>query len=703
MDDRRLWIDPTQRELPPRPWRKIHLDFQNGAGIRGIGSAFDADEFVATLQRAHVDAIVVFAKDTQGYCYYPSEVSPAHPGLVEPDLLGRQVEACRAAGIKVYAYQSFAWDELLAAGHPEWLVWRRDRTTYLPPLGEPPLFSALCIGHPGLMELLLRRTTELLERYPVDGIWIDETFSMAAECYCHRCLDDMRAAGLDPLDRAAQRRFQHDRCIAFVRAVTEHVRGLRPDAQVDYNTQAVTGLRERAPYLANIDIEALPTGGWGYLYFPVHARYARTFGVPVYGMTGKFFKSWGDPGGLKHPVQLRTELAGIVAQGLRCDIGDQLPHTARLDPVVYATIGAAYEEIERIEPYLDGAVPVTEAAILVDAPPLGQLSKHALAFLEDGEDFLPTELGPSVSGMAKLLIERQLQFDVVDGPADLDRYGLVVVPDGIDVDAALAARLEAYLAGGGTVIAAQRSLRVPGEQELWPRALRGLYAGPSPCAPPFAWAAAEKPALLRISPELLGDASAYADHGFALYDGADRWRLPSGADAVVHARMEEPRLDREPGTADDDEPYAAVVQAGGLAAFAFPLGASYHDHGYWIYRELFARVVERLLPRPLVRTSAPQSAEVTVTHQLATSEHGERWIVHVVNYSPLRRSLALEFVEDPIPLRDVRVALAIDAPIARVTEARTGVALACERRDDRWQVTVDAVPVAATIVFEAAR
>ncbi|HZV72247.1 MAG TPA: beta-galactosidase trimerization domain-containing protein [Conexibacter sp.] len=702
MSERELWIDERQRNLPPRPWRKIHLDFQNGAGIRGIGSAFDADEFVATLTAAHVDAIVLFAKDTQGFAYYPSEITRSHPGLVEPDLLGKQVAACRAAGIKTYAYQSFAWDEDLAARHPEWLVWKRDRTTYLPALDEPPLFTALCISHPGLLDLLLRRTTEILERYPVDGIWIDETFSMGAECYCRRCLDDMRAAGLHPLDRAAQRRFQHERCVTFVRTVSEHVHALRPDAQVDYNTQAVTGLRERAQYLGNIDIEALPTGGWGYGYFPVHARYARTFGVPVYGMTGKFFKSWGDHGGLKHPVQLQTEIAGIVAQGLRCDIGDQPPPSARLDPVVYATIGAAYEEIERIEPYLERAVPVVEAAIVVDAPPLGQLSKHALAFLEDGEDFLPTELGPSVTGMAKLLMERHLQFDVVDGEADFERYRLVLLPDGIDVDAALAARLNAYLADGGAVIAAQRSLRLASGDDLWPEALRGAYAGPSPAAPPWPWASPHKPATLHISAELLGDLGSYADYGFALYDGADRWQV-EGEGTVVHARMREPQFDRAPEDEVAQPDYAAVVQAGGLGAFAFPLGASYHDHGYWIYRELFARVADRLLARPLVRSSAPTSAEVTVTHQVAGEEHGERWIVHVVNYSPMRRSLALEFVEDPIPLHDVELALAVDAPIVRAFEARTGTELAVERRGDRWHVAVPAIRIAATVVFEVSR
>ena len=59
-----------------------------------------------------------------------------------------------------------------------------------------------------------------------------------------------------------------------------------------------------------------------------------------------------------------------MSQGARCDIRDQIHPDGRLDPAVYHVIGRAYRDIERIEPYLEEAVPVTEAALLGsgDAP-----------------------------------------------------------------------------------------------------------------------------------------------------------------------------------------------------------------------------------------------------------------------------------------------------------------------------------------------
>jgi hypothetical protein len=39
-------------------------------------------------------------------------------------------------------------------------------------------------------------------------------------------------------------------------------------------------------------LETLPSGGWGYMYFPVTMHYARTLGLECLGQTGKFHTSW---------------------------------------------------------------------------------------------------------------------------------------------------------------------------------------------------------------------------------------------------------------------------------------------------------------------------------------------------------------------------------------------------------------------------
>jgi hypothetical protein len=79
----------------------------------------------------------------------------------------------------------------------------------------------------------------------------------------------------------------------------------------------------------------------------------------------------------------------------------------------------------------------------------------------------------------------------------------------------------------------------------------------------------------------------------------------------------------------------------------------------------------------------------------------ERWLVHVVNFSPNRRSPAhCEYLEEPIPLRDVRVALRIDGPVRRAYTAAAEAVLPLRTLAGGWEVTVPRVDSGAVVVFE---
>ena len=624
------------------------------------------------------------------YFYYPSTYGPVHPGL-KRDLLGEQVVACRKRNIKVYAYYCVTWANYLAEHHPEWLMWKRDRTTYLLRFDETPGWTALCLSNEDFVQLVLDHSREIITSYDIDGIWYDMPYPREGECFCRNCLATLRARGRDPFAVAVQREHKQELLVDWMRRSHELAHSLKPDIQVDQNNQTRLGLGERIPYLDNVDIEALPTAFWGYLYFPANVRYARTFGRSVYGQTGRFHRSWADFGGLKHPNQLRTELAGIVAQGALCDVGDQLPPSGRLDPAVYDTIGVCYAEVERLEPYLRDAAPVVEAAILVRGYALDDFG-HAERNRDD-------TLGTGVLGLTKLLMEQHVQFDIVDDPEQLDRYRLVVLPDALKVDEQLGTWLQAYLDSGGAIIASHDALHLQGSDRTWPSGLGIRYAGESPY----------RPVYLKLGQAL---AAELPDYEFALYDGAARWQPDVGQETGVLAHLAEPLFQRSPEhyTSHGQTPvdhvtgYAAVVRQERLAATAFPLGTNYYRHGYWIYRPIFGQLLAMVLPIRLTTTNAPLSTELTVTHQVEQGDRPERWMVHVVNFSPNRRGPEHpEYLEDPIPLHDVEVSIAVDAAICRAYLAADGDELSLRRALHGWSVTIPRVESGAIAVLEAAK
>jgi Hypothetical glycosyl hydrolase 6/Beta-galactosidase trimerisation domain len=646
----KFWINPEIAALPVGHWRKIWLDFHNSQYIPTIGDKFSADEWGDRLEAAHVNTIVVFAKDMHGYFYYPSAYGPVHRGLAL-DLLGAQVAACRKRNIHVRAYYSTTWDNYLAENHPEWLVFKRDRTTYLPAFDATPHWTALCLAHEDFVALLLNHIKEFTSRYDLDGVALDMPVPIDGECFCAECLRQLRGRNLDPFDRAVQHNHKHELHKAFISKVRETVKAARPACQVDFNGQCVYGLAERVEYMDSLDIEALPTAFWGYYYFPTLVRYTRNFGVPTYGLTGRFEAHWGDFGGLKLPDQLKTEVASIVANAARCDIGDQMPPSGRLDPAVYNVVGNAYEHIKFIEPYLDEAAPVTEAVLLTGGLPLESPG---------------TETN---YGLVKLMIESCLQFDVLEPGAAWERYALVVLGDDLSVDLHLASRLHSFVERGGALIVIHRSGVVAGSEQSWLDRYGFTYAGMS----------SFKPAYFVPQMNMPRDFPTYQ---YALYEGASQWKARPPATTL--ALLGEPLFQRSPEhyTSHQQTPFdhltdfATLAKSGRVLLVGFPLGLSYFKNGYWVYRRAFQQGVSELLPAKLVQSNAPLSAEITLTHQAARPASGrhERYLVHIVNFSPLRHTPSHpDYYEDPIPLTDitVRVNLPIRGAHAKAVVAGT--------------------------------
>jgi hypothetical protein len=442
------------------------------------------------------------------------------------------------------------------------------------------------------------------------------------------------------------------------------------------------GLGQRTAFMDFSDLEALFTDEtwYGYYYFPTVARYSRGFGMPTYGLTTRFKDFWGDFGGLKLPAQLLTECATIVANGARCDIGDQLPPSGRLDPAVYHSIGKAYEHIERLEPYLQQAVPVTEAALLTSGRPL------------------ESPCSETNFGWVKLLTESRVQFDIVDPAAEWERYAMVLLPDELAVDEPLASRLSAFIGRGGAVVVTHKAGLVAGTDTTWLKPYGLQYAGMSPF----------KPAYLVSQADLTGDIPPYE---YALYEGASQWRAE--APATVLALLGEPLFQRSPQhyTSHSQTPfdhttsYAALARSGRLGLFAFPLGQSYFNQGYWIYRQAFQKMLSQLLPAPLIQSDAPMSTELALTHQAARPDNGQkkRYLVHVVNFSPLRSTPRHpEFYEDPIPLTNVtvRLNLPLAASIARAVVAGVDLPVRRAPAGGGVEVVVPRVLIHEVISFE---
>jgi hypothetical protein len=133
---------------------------------------------------------------------------------------------------------------------------------------------------------------------------------------------------------------------------------------------------------------------------------------------------------------------------------------------------------------------------------------------------------------------------------------------------------------------------------------------------------------------------------------------------------------------DHSTTYAAVARSGKVALVAFPLGQGYYNQGFWVYRQAFQKALSEVLTVPLIMSDAHLTTELSLTHQAAKPSAGrkERYMAHIVNFSPVRRTPKhTDFHDDPIPLTDVTVRVNLPLKVSTASALYAGKDLPVRR------------------------
>ncbi|WP_248924452.1 alpha-amylase family protein [Paenibacillus hamazuiensis] len=637
-------------------FRQVHLDFHTSPDIPGIGSAFDAEQFAETLEKARVDSITCFARCHHGMIYYDSKAHPerVHPHLANKNLLKEQIEACHKRNIRVPIYITVQWDHFTAQQHPEWIALDEQGHPKGTPIYEAGFYRHLCVNTP-YRDFLKQHTKEILDMFEVDGLFYD--IVKTEECSCNYCRAGMVEKGLDPRSASDRLLYATEMMDDFKRDMTSFIREYNKDCTIFYNKGHV-GVADKAAAdaFSHFELESLPSGGWGYMHFPLAMRYARNLGPDCLGMTGKFHTSWGDFHSFKNQAALEFECFNMLSLNAKCSIGDQLDPNGNISAAVYDLIGAVYSQVEKKEPWCRGAKAISDIAVMTP------------------EEFSEKELRmpPAAMGACRMLQESAHQFDIVDSGSDFSRYKVLILPDNIPVSAELAKKLDHYVSGGGAVIASFESgLNEKGDSVAWgrlgvklkERQTRDLDGN-----------------LVRGVHYVRGD---YVD--YILPQGEIGRGLPETEHAMYLKGVE---VEAAPGTellapvvkpyfnrdyrhfcshrqtpSSGEADYAGVVKNGGVIYFAHPIFTQYQKNAPRWCKQLFLNALGMLLPQQVLKHDGPSTMLATVNEQSAEN----RWVVHLLHYIPERRSADIDIIEDVIPLYDVKISVKVPREAKSVT------------------------------------
>ncbi|NLZ64006.1 MAG: hypothetical protein GX902_09370 [Lentisphaerae bacterium] len=656
------------------PKRALFFDFHTMPANPDVGKGFAMDTIAERFAQIGAEYVVFPARCNLGTAYYHTKIGIQHPAL-QRDLLTELAAACHRRGIGISAYINAGLSHEEGLRHREWLILRQNGQTYTDPASS--FFRQMCYNS-GYGEHLVAMAAEAVQHCQVDGLFLD--CIRTEPCLGLECLEAMDKAGMDWRDEEQLYAYNADKCLALTRRVAAAVKAVKPDALLYFNG---IGYEEQQDIGNYLEFECLPTGGWGYETLPVGARYLRTLKKPVLNMTGRFHRSWGDFGGIRTQASLEYDCLYGIANTMHTTIGDHFHPRGDINQAVAEMDEKVYRRLAALDPWTEQAVALTDIGLVMSKPygsnKYGSPKKQA----QFSREWL------ALRSATRMLCEEQQQFDVVSMACSWEQYQLLILPDFTPWSEELHARLKAHLAKGGKILASHQS-GLDLQSGSFPFPQWGVrYLGPSPY----------NPAFLKNGPEI---SAGQPDMPITLYDAGLQVEAAPGT--TVLGSIITPYYNQGwdgrhgyvymPPDRDSGEP--AVTATDQVAYIANPVFTTYNNCAPVPLRQLVANLLQRLLPRPLLRLpDAPSYSRVTVT-----SQPGRR-MVHFLAYLPERRLERCEMIEEPLLLLEQAIQLREDGrTIKDVYLAPGGEKLPFQRTSDGYvSVTIPKIKGYALLVF----
>ena len=389
-------------------------------------------------------------------------------------------------------------------------------------------------------------------------------------------------------------------------------------------------------------------------------------------MTGKFHKSWGEFGGFKNPVALRYECAQIVSLGCLACTGDQLHPSGKMDMETYRVIGEAYEYIEKREPWLNGAKPKAEVAVL-----------GTMEMFHGGHE-------GAILGAGKMLMEAQIPHTVIDETMSFDGYKFIILPDKGRLDPGVRDKLNRFMEKGGKLLLSGES---GVEKDAWNFALdMGLICeGKSPWDVEYVKVRDCIAKGLVTSPFLLyqsGVAAKPDGTGEILADTIAPMFNRTWAHFSSHRNTPPGEMIATP----------SAIQKYNLIYIAQPIFSMYNTDGMKLHRDYVMNCIERLYPRreQLLSVDGLQSCgRASVTHQEAEN----RDIIHLLYATPVKRG-CVEVIEDIVTTGKISVRYRCDKEPKSVKLVPENKSLKTTYADGFVEFTVPSVTMAQLVCVE---
>ncbi len=654
---------------------RLHPDFHMPGDV-DVGAGFDGAAYAQRLKAHGVDAVAFFAKCHYGHSYYYTAAGNRHPRL-QCDMLAEVVRGCRLHGLGIVVYFSVFLDSAAVTRHPDWALQASDHAT---DAGfDSGNFLPVCVNSPYREALFIPQSIEVVTNYDVDEVFYD-TMTGFQPCYCAHCRarfgHPIPQGSDDPrwLEYVAWYRGCYDE---FYAATARAVHKANPRVEVIFNWE--WGVRrpvDPPPHITRLAADLVPTGT---VASSISHYFAGT-GYPFDYMCGRFLHGLGDWNNSTPQTITYTAAATIANGGSFYIIDRQLPE-GHLEERAYAMMAQVFDFVRARRDVVQGTTHVPETAVLLAHD---HLMGDKLQFFPDAA--LRKERSHPFEGVSRMFMHHARHYTAISThtlPRRAREFAAIILPETEYLDAATVDVLKMYVEQGGALLVTQapaasgldpRLLELAGVAHAGFSDLAYTYfgGGPEPAAASGVCALATpvhgaRELVPLIAPRRAGKGGAKFGHG----------RAPAGAYEGYAAAIER------------------TVGAGRVVYCALPVFGEYWRAPNPYVSGLVFGLMDRLLPRPLVRVHTKAQVEMVAVRK------GSDLIVHLVNHSGREQLLGYWYplVEYMPELRDIAVEIRVDERRPPARYAPSGAPAQYDVTDGYAQLMINELHFMESIVM----
>ena len=427
----------------------IHYDLHANAKDTVLGKDLTPEHLKERLSRVNPDWIQCDCKGHPGYTSWPTEVGSTSPGMVK-DMLRITRDVTKELGIKLGMHYSGVYDDRAIELHPDWAMVDEHGKS-------DEHYTCRLSGY--VDELMIPQMIELIDKYDVDGFWVDGENWATLPCWCDRCRKEFtKRTGIKDIPHSKEDdnwsewlAFGRKVFVEYVARYAEAVHKRKPDCLICSNWMYT--VRQPDSIEAPIDyISGDYSWIWGADRAAIEGRVIDSRNTTWDLMCWSFCKS-GDkesdnsyPWTMKTPIHLKQEVSEVVALGGAVMLYNVPQRTGWLTDWHHDLLGEIADFCRERKDICFKTKTASEVAVL-------HLASHYYT-RNDPLFNLGSSTDP-VEGALHAMLDNQISTDIItetDALKKLENYKFVIVPEQTVLNKKIVDGITAFAEKGGEVL-----------------------------------------------------------------------------------------------------------------------------------------------------------------------------------------------------------------------------------------------------------